>query len=149
MHNKCKKRKLWHFTTDRYKSYFLFNTETSSTIVGKKYWQHCWKKTDQIYSIVDDPANTELLSVKYSDTTTDFISRTKLCISMFKDEPPYLHPDSSQARSSLDIFPQHYLGPGDLHFWPGFWVSCQWIVNKWEWGLLKQPLCTHLTFPDI
>lgn len=97
----------------------------------------------------EDPTNTEQLSVKSSDPTTDFISRMKAWVyQMFKDEPSYLGPDSSQARLSLVI------SPPPSTTWRFTFLA--WVlgdlpvsVNKWEWGLFKEPLRCHLTFPDI
>lgn len=68
-------RKLCFFMADRYWYYFLYNTETSLTIVEKALavlLEEEKKKTASISS-TEDPANTELLSVKSSDTTTDLI----------------------------------------------------------------------------
>lgn len=139
---------LWHTDIDL----IFCITQTSPTVVEKKKKEALAvlleERIDPI-SGTEDPTNTEQLSVKSSDPTTDFISRMKAWVyQMFKDEPSYLGPDSSQARLSLVI------SPTPSTTWRFTFLA--WVlgdlpvsVNKWEWGLFKEPLRCHLTFPDI
>lgn len=66
--------------TDRCLSYLAYNTQISLLIVEKALAVLLVEKFDPISS-TEDATNTELLSVKSSDTNTDFISRMKPGIS--------------------------------------------------------------------
>lgn len=105
-----------------------------------------WKKSADV--LIRSPVYRILRKSLLSDLRHNhwFDSQHETCVSNIKDEASYLCPDSSQARLSPVTFPLCYLAPGGLHFWPVFWVTCQRKIRKWKHGLLREPLCFHLTF---
>lgn len=97
-------RKLDFSIAGRYWSYYLYNTQTSLTIVEKI--------TGSIVGGLLIPSLTwriqQTQSCSQSNPQTHqliLFLGWGLVYQMFKDEPSYLCPDSSQARLSLVIFP--------------------------------------------
>lgn len=137
----------------RYWSYFLYNTnipnrcgkkkqkkKSTGSIVGGKNWSHLWcggsDKHRAALSQILRPNHwfyfqDEGLGISNVQGWT-ILSGPRFITS--KVEPCHFSPPSTTWRFTFLAWVL-----GDLP------VS----VNKWEWGLFKEPLRCHLTFPDI